>query len=240
LLADGRCALRGGEAKTYTGAACSVLVEASFVENVWGKVAVHQCLKCHKTGGDAEESDFVLRDPARLPEPERDAAMRHNRAAFEAMARVAAGDESRLLLKAQGKLKHEGEEVLAPGSAGCRILAEFVKRVTAPATAPEEIAEDKNAPPFFSGIAMLDDRRLLRRATLSLAGRLPTDDELARVAKDGAKALPAILNGVMHEDAFFDRLREAFNDIFLTLGLDGNADATVLAYEHFEKTRLWF
>ena len=43
----------------------------------------------------------------------------------------------------------------------------------------------------------------------------------------------------MKEDAFYDRLREGFNDIFLTLGIDGNADATVLSYEHFEKTRLW-
>ena len=27
----------------------------------------------------------------------------------------------------------------------------------------------------------------------------------------------------MKEDAFYDRLREGFNDIFLTLGIDGNA-----------------
>ena len=74
---------------------------------------------------------------------------------------------------------------------------------------------------------MLDDRRLLRRVTLSLAGRLPTDAELAAVARDGLKALPALLDAVMKEDAFYDRLREGFNDIFLTLGIDGNADQTV-------------
>ena len=44
----------------------------------------------------------------------------------------------------------------------------------------------------------------------------------------------------MKEDAFYDRLREGFNDIFLTLGVDGNADQTVLSYEHFEKTRHWY
>ena len=43
----------------------------------------------------------------------------------------------------------------------------------------------------------------------------------------------------MKEEAFYDRLREGFNDIFLTLGLDGNPEATVLSYEHFTKTRLW-
>ena len=41
----------------------------------------------------------------------------------------------------------------------------------------------------------------------------------------------------MTEDAFYGRLREGFNDIFLTLGVDGNADQTCLSYEHFEKTR---
>ena len=52
--------------------------------------------------------------------------------------------------------------------------------------------------------------------------------------------MPAILDAVMKEDAFYDRLREGFNDIFLTLGVDGNADQTVLSYEHFEKTRHWY
>jgi hypothetical protein len=87
---------------------------------------------------------------------------------------------------------------------------------------------------------MLEDRRLLRRVTLSLAGRLPSDAEFATIAKEGLPALPAILDAVMKEDAFYDRLREGFNDIFLTLGIDGNADQTVLSYEHFEKTRHWY
>jgi hypothetical protein len=69
---------------------------------------------------------------------------------------------------------------------------------------------------------------------------LPTDAELAAVAKDGLNAMPAILDAVMAEDAFYERLREGFNDIFLTLGVDGNPDQTCLSYEHFEKTRHWY
>ncbi|HEU0067906.1 MAG TPA: DUF1592 domain-containing protein, partial [Nitrospiraceae bacterium] len=100
--------------------------------------------------------------------------------------------------------------------------------------------EYKDAPPFFDGIVMLDDRRLLRRVTLSLAGRLPTASEFAAIEKDGLQVLPSILDELMKEDAFYDRLREGFNDIFLTLGVDGNADQTCLSYEHFEKTRHWY
>ena len=243
LVSFAMCAqLCWAEAKPYAGAACTAQVEPSFIENVWGKVASHECLKCHKPGGDAEDSDFILADPSKVLGDERDAAMRKNRAAFAEMARaVAQGDQSRLLLKVQGKLKHGGKVVLKPDSAGYKILADFVKRVTAPASAQttKEIAEDRNAPPFFDGVVMLDERRLLRRVTLSLAGRLPKDEELKIIQRDGLKAMPSLMDAVMREDAFYDRLREGFNDIFLTLGADGNADQTFLSYDHFP-TRHWY
>ncbi len=231
----------GAELKPYSGAGCSAMDEF-FNDEVWPKVGAQSCLKCHKTGGDAEDSKFVLRDPKREQSAMQSEVMRHNREAFVQMAKTMEGDQSRLLLKAIGKLKHEGEEVLKLDSAGYGVLASFVRRVNAPPAAmlAKESAADRNAPPFFDGILMMDQRSLLRRVTLSLAGRLPSDAEQASVGKQNLKAMPAILDGVMKEDAFFDRLREGFNDIFLTLGIDGNADATVLAYEHFEKTRLWF
>ena len=200
-----------------------------FSDEVWIKVGARDCVKCHKAGGDAEESKFVLHDPKRSQNPAE--AMAHNRGQFAAMAKVAEGHESRLLLKALGKLKHEGEDVLKPDSEGYRVLAEFVRRTTSPVPAPAFV-EDKNAPPFFDGVVMLDGKRLLRRVTLSLAGRLPTD------AENAAGVTPEVLDAVMKEDAFFDRLREVFNDIFLTIGLDDGAE-TVLSYEHFEKTRGW-
>lgn len=225
------------------GAIAGTSTDPFFGDEVWAKVGEQSCLKCHKIGGDAEESQFVLRDPSKSSGAGRDEALRHNRDAFVRMARFSKQDhESRMLLKVTGGLDHGGKEVLKRDSTGYRILAEFVRRVNAPATSsPSQITDDdKNAPPFFDGIVMLDDRRLLRRATLSLAGRLPNEGELAAIGREGLNALPSILDGVMKEDAFYERLREGFNDIFLTLGIDGNADATVLAYEHFEKTRLWY
>jgi hypothetical protein len=238
LLATG---VRGAELKPYSGAGCAA-VDDFFADEVWLKVGAAECLKCHKPGGDAEDSKLVLRDLARSQGTARAEAMRHNRDALAEMARLREGDQARLLLKATGKVKHGGKEVLKPDSAAYRVLAEFVRRVNAPPTAKPAgtMTEDKNAPPFFDGIVMLDDGKLLRRVTLSLAGRLPTDAEMSAVALQGLKALPPILDGLMKEDAFYDRLREGFNDIFLTLGVDGNADQTVLSYEHFEKTRHWY
>ncbi|NBV20946.1 MAG: hypothetical protein EBS05_02980 [Proteobacteria bacterium] len=230
------------ELKPYSGAGCAA-VEAYFVEEVWAKVAAENCLKCHKAGGDAEDSKLVFRDPSRTQGKERTEAMRFNREAIAQQARVKDGGKFRLLLKSTGQVKHGGKEAVKADSAGYKILAEFVRRVNAPSAAAiaQASAEvDRNAPPFFGGVAMLEDRRLLRRVTLSLAGRLPTDAELSTVGSQGMKAMPGILDAVMKEDGFYTRLREGFNDIFLTLGVDGNPDQSVLSYEHFEKSRGWY
>ncbi len=207
--------------------------DAFFNEEVWPKVGAHSCLKCHKAGGDAEDSKFVLQDPARDQTPGRHVSRIHNQAAFARMAKSLKDGESRLLLKATGKLDHEGEEVLKPGSIGYSILEKFVHQTDAPT--PPVTAKD--APPFFEGVSKLDDQRLLRRVTLSLAGRLPGDAEIKSLGKPDA--MSKVLDAVMKEDAFYDRLREGFNDIFLTLGADGNADQTFLSYDHFP-LRHWY
>ena len=234
---------RGADQPVYSASACAAPVDDHFANEVWAKVGAQSCLECHKAGGDAEESDFILLDPKRSLGDAQDDALRHNRDQFAQMARLKKDDQSRLLLKSTGQLRHGGKEVLKPDSAAYRALAGFVRRLDAPAmatTTTRPAAEDAGTPPFLDGVAMLDDRRLLRRVTLSLGGRLPTDAELAAVAKDGRAALPPLLDAVMTEEAFYDRLREGFNDIFLTVGIDGNADATVLSYEHFSTTRLWY
>src|SRR5262245_4989143 len=215
---------RGEEKKSYTGG-CADSVDSFFTDEVWGKVGSRICVTCHKKGGDAEESKFILQDPRRAEGPAYDAAMRHNRDAFARMAKLKNKDQSRILLKVVGELDHGGKDVLKSDSAGYRTLVTFVRRVNNPVTVtPADLtAIDPKAPPFFDGVVMVDDRVLVRRLTLSLAGRLPTENELAAVKKDGLKAIPAILDAVMKEDAFYDRLREGFNDIFLTLGVDGNA-----------------
>ncbi|MEO8350167.1 MAG: hypothetical protein ABI680_00460, partial [Chthoniobacteraceae bacterium] len=228
----------GADSKPYSGIGCAA-ADDFFVEEVWAKVAAHSCIKCHKSGGDAEDSKFVLRDPKRVAGAELAEAMRGNREAFAKMARTKEGDESRLLLKAVGKLDHEGEDVLKPDSAGYRVLADFVRQVngTSAATLAHAMVEDKNAPPFFDGVVMLDDRRLLRRVTLSLAGRLPTESELGAVGNGGLQAFPALLDALMKEEGFYDRLREGFEDIFLTTGYD-DVPETALGYENFPD-RLW-
>jgi hypothetical protein len=231
--------LHGAELKPYTGAGCAA-IDPFFSDEVWAKVGAIDCVKCHKAGGDAEDSNLVLRDLSRFQGAGRDEAMRQNWGAFVEMAKLKQGEKSRLLLKASGAIKHGGKQVVPLDSAGYRILAEFVRRVNAPSSphTMRELPDDNHAAPFFDGIVMLDDRKLLRRATLSLAGRLPAKTELSAVEREGLKALPNLLDAVFQEDAFYERLREGFNDIFLTVGYD-DVPENALSYEHFSNTRGW-
>jgi hypothetical protein len=234
-------ASRGEEKQPDNVRACGRNVDDYFTKEVWAKVGSARCVNCHREGGDAEGSQFILEDLRKAQGHAQDDAMRHNRDMFCRMARSKHKDQSRLLLKVTGGLKHGGADVLKPDSKGYLVLAEFVRRINAPPSAASvPVADDKNLPPFFDGVTMLEPRRLLRRVTLSLAGRLPTETEPITVSAKGLDGLSSVLDALMKEDAFYDRLREGFNDIFLTLGVDGNADATVLSYEHFTKTRLWF
>ncbi|MFM7097165.1 MAG: hypothetical protein ACKO16_07060 [Gemmataceae bacterium] len=212
-------------------------MDAFFQKEVWVKVGERTCLQCHKSGGDAEESKFLLRDLQRSQDQTGD--MKRN---FESFSRMAKQEvevhQSRLLLKVVGKLNHGGKEQLKPDSIEYRLLADFVARVNKPANTKPDFTLDKNATPFFKDIKMLDDRQLLRRVTLSLAGRLPSESESDTIAREGVKALPKIMDTVLKEDAFYNRLREGFNDIFLTVGYD-DVPENALSYEHFSTTRGW-
>ena len=222
-----------------------LLVDRFFDQEVWAKVGERTCLKCHNENGDAADSGFILLNPEEQANRGGKGA-EHNRAVFESAAKAREGDQSRLLLKITGGLDHGGGEVLKADSTGYRILERLVRRLhkhDAPASGL--LADDSSEKseydtlPFFDGVTMISPSRLLRRVTLSLAGRLPSADELATVAQGGPTATDAILDKIMLEDAFYERLKEGFNDIFLTVGIEDNAE-TILSYEHFENTRLWY
>jgi hypothetical protein len=221
--------------------ACQRPVSAYVKDELWPKVISRSCLVCHKAGGEAEESELVFRDPEQSQGDARESDWRHNRDALERLAREEAGEgKSRLLMKPIGQLDHGGKEVISEDSSAYKVLEEFVRQVrdSKAMQDAEPVADRSAAEQLFQGVLMADDRRLLRRATLSLAGRLPRPDELAAVDAGGQSALLRALDAVMTEDAFYDRLREGFNDIFLTVGYDDGAQSA-LSYDHFSETRHW-
>jgi hypothetical protein len=210
-------------------------VDRFFAQEVWAKVGETTCLKCHRKGGDAEDSKFLLRNVAEQGGGQAEALYR-NQAAFLQMAKAEEKAISRLLAKASGGLDHGGGQVLKKNATGLQILTTYVKRLASSTTSKPLLQMDDG--PFYAGLKMVSHQRLLRRVTLSLTGRLPSPAEKTVVAKDGLAGIDRVLDGVMKEDAFYERLQEAFNDIFLVRGYDDNAES-VFSYDHFNKTRGW-
>lgn len=221
--------------------------QAAAYREAWIKVFERSCLTCHRLGGEADTSEFCLTDASQLPSGQRVAALVANAEVVRTLATSSSSDSRSLLLaKATGADDHGGGAILTTDSPAYRVLESLVRMLRTPssealhtATLANELFEELDDN-FLDGVVLVSDQGLLRRVTLSLAGRLPAEDERALVQREGLAGVHEVLDGVMQEDAFYARLREGFNDIFLTLGIDGNADATVLSYEHFEKTRLWY
>jgi hypothetical protein len=210
-----------------------------FVDEVWAKVGELSCLKCHNSSGEAEDSRFILRETILLGGAELQTAQNTNFKAFFKMARMRKeGQLPRLLLKPIGKLDHEGEQVLKPDSTGHAILKAFVKRMEGKSV-PESTVKKYKPRSFLEDVTMIGNESLLRRLTLSLTGRLPTPKERQAINEKELAGLDATLDQLMTEDAFYARLKEGFNDIFLTDGYDGNGEL-ILSYNHFDKTRHWY
>jgi hypothetical protein len=68
----------------------------------------------------------------------------------------------------------------------------------------------------LDGISTLPLDQTLRNATVQLAGRLPNDAETARVLNEGEAGFNAVIDLIMAEDEFYQRLNEVFNDVFFT------------------------
>jgi hypothetical protein len=227
------------QATTELAAAGCVADGGPVESEVWVKVGEPICLRCHTETGDAAESGFRLVRPR--SQVDRD-AMSKNGEAFWDLASRTGQDESWLLAKASGQIDHGGGEAVVVGSTAWQVLERFVGRVRAGGKRPDALSQGgavETAGHLFASVQMISDTRLLRRMTLALAGRLPTGQERAEVVRRGSDAIDDVLDRVMTEPAFYGRLKEGFNDILLTTGIEDNAE-TILSYEQFEKSRLWY
>ncbi|CCK77037.1 conserved hypothetical protein [Oleispira antarctica RB-8] len=68
----------------------------------------------------------------------------------------------------------------------------------------------------LKGVSTQPLTNTLRNATVQLAGRLPTDAEIAQVTNEGEAGFSSVMARAMNEDEFYVRLTEIFNDVFLT------------------------
>jgi mono/diheme cytochrome c family protein len=98
--------------------------------------------------------------------------------------------------------------------------------------------EFKNAANVVADVELLNEQETLRKASLNLAGRLPTatENELATSKQGLQQALDLILN----EERFYDRLMEIYNDLLLTDKYLGSENALNLLDSKDYPNRRWY
>ncbi len=182
-------------------------VQQHLEQSAWPTVLGTNCADCHTPGGPApaEGSDFVLLPPGYPNFQQRNLESISEIAAYEV------DDVSILLLKPLGNFGHGGGARIKKGTDEYKSLEKLVELVSSSnscASAPQEIDLDD--------VSLLNAKASFRKAALHLAYRLPSSDENARLEKDGEAALPGMVEGLTTEAAFYERLKDIFNDKFLT------------------------
>lgn len=175
-----------------------------FAEKVWAPMMSQVCYQCHNGTGAASDTQFVLRASSEA------GYLETNLNVVKQVAELERNGQSLILLKPTVKVAHEGGEVLHEGTPEYTNLEKLVQMLK------DGNACKTNKASFFAGVALASPKVTLRKATLAIAARVPTDDEMKQVEEKGFNAFGTILDNLMTEEPFFDRIRESYNNQFLT------------------------
>ncbi len=180
--------------------------EQFFKETVM-PIAQGKCMACHTTQGQAKNSSLIFQDSAWGPD-----YVEQNMKVFEQMSKLQFEGSPWILLKPTNQIAHEGAVQFESGSEEYEAFEAMIDRINDPVVCDDaDVVEE-----FFDNVELLDEVATLRKASLALVGRLPTLDEENLVAEGGFEALDAVLDNMMGEPVFRDRLIEIYNDHFLT------------------------
>lgn len=195
-----------GEGDEETGEDC-LSNQEYFQENVYAPVLQTNCAMCHNAGGEAKDTNFVIQPPEWGPD-----YIEQNLEMFTQLSKLTYEGTPWILLKPTLQIDHEGGERFKAGSDEYKAFEGMIDRIANPVVCDEGDEVER----FFEGVEMLDEVATLRKATLALAGRLPTVEEEGIARNDSWEGVERVLDGVMGEEAFYQRLREIYNDHFLT------------------------
>ncbi len=190
-----------------------------FFDRTVNPVLVERCGGCHAAVGVASQTNFILESATQYSDH-----LERNLKNIEGIVK----DEDRsenidqrsvFLLKPLNLVEHEGGNVLAGDTEATEVIEAFIERIDQPTG-----CEEKPELPYFDGVTFMDGYSQLRRATLLLAGRLPTAEEIQSVDED-INNLDVVFDTIMGkgeargEDKFYEFLETGWNDILHTRGL---------------------
>lgn len=200
-----------------------------FEQQVWDAFMASDCASCHNPQGVARNTDLVLQantTPGNID---------HNLTVIAKLALVRVQGEPMLLRKVRGELDHGGGARLATESDGYVALSGLIDRVENPVACADTVGDSALA----MRVTLLDPKASLRRITLTLAQRLPTTDELQAVADGGEAALPAVVDGLLEEEGFYQRMATFWDDKLLTGRYMGGSQAVNLLDAKDYPQRAW-
>lgn len=197
-----------------------------FLREVWAPVVSKSCYACHNSQGSAKETSLVLFNAGWGN------YLQNNLDGLTELARTKKDGESVLLLKATGRMAHGGGTLMEVGDESYQRLEAFITRAESDSKC--DVADDSE---FYQDVQFLDYEQTFRKASLSLAGRMPTQDELNVMMNEG---LDPVMESVLTEDAFYDRLVESFNDTVLTDRFASGDMAVQLLDEDMFPNRDWY
>ncbi len=207
-------ACRGGEAEETVQEDCLSNKEF-FSQKVWKPVIEQRCFSCHNNSGEAKYSNFVLQPSSQT------GYLDTNLEAFAKVARYEAEGKSIILQKPMGKLEHKGGPVLQADSPEIKAFEQMLERIENPVLCGDSKTLDKQ----FTEVELLSPEETLRKTTINLGGRLPTAEEVALIEEQGIDGMDQVIDNLAEEEVFYIRIKEMFNDMFLTDRYLRNDDA---------------
>jgi len=200
-----------------------------FSEKIWWPILANDCVGCHNSQGAAGMSKFVLQSSWQT------GFMEHNFEQFKSIAAFEVDSQSVVLQKPLGGLSHGGNQRFDEDSEAYQNFTQMIERLAQPVECTDSEKEDT-----LASVEIYDWRTTLRKASLNLAGRLPTVKEYQTVERDGKDGLFAVLDIIFTEKSFYERVKEVYNDQLLTdRYLSGSGALNLLRDEDYPE-RKWY
>ncbi len=170
-----------------------------FEKTLWQPVILETCISCHRAGDLASTTSLVF-DPT------------NSRNSFSRLANYSSDNEraSWLLDKPTGKMIHGGGQIFLTDSVQHQALVDWLARQDQFGSCQ---GGTKN---LWQGINLLTSQQTLRKASILMAGRLPTPAEEVQLQQEGDESLKSMIRELMVGDKFQSFVEEGANSQFLT------------------------
>ncbi|MFO0553243.1 MAG: hypothetical protein U0271_32960 [Polyangiaceae bacterium] len=170
------------------------------------RVIQKDCASCHNPGGVGYlGSEFKLTSTSEAGFLDR------NLEVMKSLAELESDGKSVLLQKPLGNLNHGGNTIYqSEDDPGYKEIEKLVQAFKDGDACPNTEAR------FLAGLQMMGPADTFRKAALTLGARLPTAEEQAAIETGGWPAVDALMDNLLKEKPFYERLKDRYNDLMLT------------------------